>query len=99
LTDTRILPEAPPWPSAVLSDSLTVSSLHVCALAACIHVTLAEREVLRLVVDGLSNKEIGNQLHLVDSTVKNRLWVLMSKLGVSTRTQLAVAALRTGLVH
>lgn len=61
--------------------------------------TTREREVLRLIVHGCSNKEIGNQLHISEATVKTHINNLLSKLGVSDRTQAATTALQRGLVH
>lgn len=61
--------------------------------------TTREHEVLRLIVDGHSNKEIGNLLHISEATVKTHINNLLSKLGVSDRTQAATTALQRGLVH
>ena len=61
--------------------------------------TTRELEVLRLIVQGHSNKEIGNQLHISEATVKTHINNLLSKLGVSDRTQAATTALQRGLVH
>jgi DNA-binding NarL/FixJ family response regulator len=52
--------------------------------------TARELEVLPLVVDGLSNQEIADQLHLGVSTVKTHIANLMEKTGVQNRVQLAV---------
>lgn len=61
--------------------------------------TTRELEVLRLIVQGHSNKEIGNRLHISEATVKTHINNLLSKLGVSDRTQAATTALQRGLVH
>lgn len=61
--------------------------------------TTREIEVLRLIVQGFSNKEIGNHLHISEATVKTHINNLLSKLGVSDRTQAATTALQRGLVH
>jgi DNA-binding NarL/FixJ family response regulator len=60
---------------------------------------LTEREValLQLVTNGLSNKEIADELGLAESTVKNRLSVLFQKLDVKDRTQAAIYAMTHGL--
>ena len=60
------------------------------------HLTSREIEVVRLVVRGHSNAEIAAQLGIQLQSVKNLLSALYEKLGVSTRLQLAVLALRTG---
>ena len=57
-----------------------------------------ELDVLRLVVDGLSNQEIADKLILSVETVKTHMRHIMEKLAVSDRTQAAVKAMREGLV-
>jgi DNA-binding NarL/FixJ family response regulator len=61
---------------------------------------LNEREMtlLRMLVDGKSNKEIAAELDLAESTVKNNLSLLFQKLGARDRTQAAVYALARGLL-
>ena len=58
-----------------------------------------ELEVLRQIVDGKSNKEIGNTLNISEATVKSHINNILSKLGVSDRTQAATTALQRGIVH
>ena len=60
---------------------------------------LSDREVqvVKLVADGLSNKQIGTRLGLSDKTIKNHLSHIMRKLCLTTRTQVAVQALRQGI--
>jgi two-component system response regulator DegU len=60
--------------------------------------TPRECDVLRLVVDGRSNKEIGRALSISEDTAKKHVQIILSKLGVSDRTQAAVKAVRVGLV-
>jgi len=57
-----------------------------------------EMEILRLVVKGMSNKEIAYHLGISHQTVKNHITAILSKLGVADRTQAAVYALRRGWV-
>ena len=52
-----------------------------------------ESEVLRLLVQGLSNKEIASQLNVSESVVKNTLQQLFAKTEVRTRSQLVRVAL------
>jgi DNA-binding NarL/FixJ family response regulator len=56
------------------------------------HLTPREFEILRLLAEGLSNKEIAAQLNLSEKTVKNRISEILSKLGVCNRTQAAIWA-------
>jgi len=57
-----------------------------------------EIEVLRLIAEGLSNKEIGNRMQLSHKTVKNHVSNILSKLNISARTRAAVHALKVGLI-
>ncbi len=57
-----------------------------------------EREVLRLVAQGASNKEIAAALFLAEGTVKNHLTNILGKLGVSDRTQAALKGKELGLI-
>jgi DNA-binding CsgD family transcriptional regulator len=57
-----------------------------------------ELEVVRLVADGLSNKQISRRMELSDKTVKNHVSHILAKLQLTARTQVAVHALRAGLV-
>lgn len=50
-----------------------------------------ERDITRLVAQGLTNKEIAAQLFLSEGTVRNKVLMIMEKLDVSNRTQLGVA--------
>jgi DNA-binding NarL/FixJ family response regulator len=51
-----------------------------------------EREILTLIGDGLTNREIGKKLYLSEKTVKNHISRLLAKLGVQRRVQAAVIA-------
>lgn len=61
--------------------------------------TPREEEVLYLLVEGLSNKEIGARLHLTEGTVKNYVSTIIAKLQANDRTHAVVTALRHGLVE
>jgi two-component system, NarL family, response regulator DevR len=52
--------------------------------------TQRERQVLQLIADGLTNRQIGDQLDLAEKTVKNYVSALLAKLGMTRRTQAAV---------
>ncbi len=58
-----------------------------------------ETDVLRLIVGGNSNKEIAAVLAISEATVKTHINSLLSKLGVTDRTQAATTALQRGIVH
>jgi DNA-binding NarL/FixJ family response regulator len=57
-----------------------------------------EREVLRLIASGASNREIADALFLAEGTVKNHVTNILGKLGVRDRTQAALKAREIGLV-
>ncbi len=61
--------------------------------------TSREMEVLELIVRGQSNKEIAATLKISEATVKSHINNILSKLGVTDRTQAATTALQRGLVH
>ena len=56
--------------------------------------TVRERRILDLVGEGLTNRQIGEQLHLAEKTVKNYVSSVLAKLGMKRRTQAAVLATR-----
>ncbi|MEU9077004.1 response regulator [Kitasatospora sp. NPDC004745] len=57
--------------------------------------TEREREVLALVGEGLTNRQIGQRLYLAEKTVKNHISRLLAKLGVERRVQAALIATQT----
>jgi NarL family two-component system response regulator LiaR len=61
--------------------------------------TPREREVLRLIARGLSNRLIGRELVLSEKTVKAHVSAVLAKLGVTDRTQAALLAVRDGVVE
>lgn len=78
----------PPEIAAKLAERITSSEL-----------TERETDVLREIVNGLSNKEIGLRLNITAGTVKAHVNSILNKLGVSDRTQAVTAALKRGIVH
>ena len=57
-----------------------------------------EREVLLLVAQGMANKQIARELGIAQSTVKSHVGNIFGKLGLLSRTQVALYAARTGMV-
>lgn len=58
-----------------------------------------ELEVLALVAKGLSNKEVGASLNIVEGTIKVHLKNILAKLHVSDRTQAILVAVKRGIIH
>lgn len=64
----------------------------------CEPLTEREQQVLELIVQGLSNHEIGEQIFLSENTVKKHLRNILEKLHLNNRVEAAVYAVRQGLV-
>ena len=82
---------------------LAPSASTVCQAAAAtaadqIPLTKREAQILQLLVTGRTNRQIGAEVRLVGSTVRNYLRPIYQKLGVTNRTQAAIRALELGLV-
>ena len=58
-----------------------------------------ERQVLKLIVKGMSNKQIAEELGISQSTVKWHVNIVLARLNVADRTAAAVTALRRGIVE
>lgn len=61
--------------------------------------TPRETEVLQLVSQGRSNREISASLHISENTVKNHMRRLMEKLGAASRTEAVAVAARSGMIQ
>jgi DNA-binding NarL/FixJ family response regulator len=61
--------------------------------------SVREREVLELIARGRNNRQIAETLGITEGTVKCHVTVILSRLGVSDRTQAVLAALERGIVH
>jgi len=61
--------------------------------------TLRESQVLQLIADGLTNRQIGERLQLAEKTVKNYVSALLAKLNMERRTQAAVYGARLADDH
>jgi DNA-binding NarL/FixJ family response regulator len=80
------------WLSAPVARRLAENITHS-------ELTTREREILACIVRGLANKEIAAELALSDGTVRIHVSHILDKLGVSDRTQAAVAAIERGIIH
>lgn len=60
--------------------------------------TKREVQILKLIAEGLFNKEIGDRLDISERTVKNHVFNLFKKIGAADRTQAAVFAIRNNVV-
>lgn len=65
----------------------------------CAELTRREGEILALLVDGLSNRQVSQTLGISEGSVRIHVSNILSKLGVADRTQAVTAALRRGLVQ
>ena len=96
-------------PTCVLTQALAAvnrderfvdPAIHICESTTARVEQLSDRElqVLSLVADGLTNREVGERMHLAATTVRDHMQSVMRKLQVSSRTGAAVAGLRQGLL-
>jgi two-component system, NarL family, nitrate/nitrite response regulator NarL len=84
----RVLPPSPlPSPDQMSSEQRAVAESALTVL------TDRERQIMRLVSKGLSNKEIGRRLKISEGTIKVHLHHIYQKLGISNRTVLAALAI------
>ncbi|MEV2238067.1 response regulator transcription factor [Micromonospora sp. NPDC049891] len=82
----------------VLTPSVATRLLHQVRRPARGTLSAREVEVLRLVGQGLSNAEIGRELHISEATVKTHLLRTFNKLDVSDRTAAVTTAMAAGLL-
>ena len=98
----EVLRSAAAWESVWTREELrrVTGALATPRLNADVEVPLTQREseVLRYLVQGLTNKEIAQVLEISYETVKEHVQHILRKVGVSDRTQAAVWAVRNGLV-
>jgi DNA-binding NarL/FixJ family response regulator len=79
-------------------DAVLAGTLAVAAGEKVPQLTQRERDVLRLLADGLSNEEIGKRLFISPETVRTHIRKAMDKLDADTRTQAVAVALRSQLI-
>ena len=84
-------PLAPKAAAALLAERGTRPGI------AGVELTVREREILSLVVEGLANKQIARRLGISEKTVKGHLTNLFQRIGVADRTQAALWAERSGI--
>ncbi|HYO84593.1 MAG TPA: response regulator transcription factor, partial [Bryobacteraceae bacterium] len=58
-----------------------------------------EVEVLKLIAEGLRNKEIAGTLSISEDTVQSHMKNILAKLGVNDRTKAVIVAARRGIIH
>jgi two-component system, NarL family, response regulator DevR len=80
-----------PHLTARVLDRIRTGDQEIAELA---QLTDREREILELIADGLTNRQIGARLFLAEKTVKNYVSSVLAKLGLERRTQAAVLATR-----
>src|SRR5262249_58563746 len=86
---------------AVLEDALAVPTLRIPRPGEDLQVaplTPRESEVLQLLAQGLSNKEIAQRLNVSEHTAKFHVNAILGKLGAQSRTEAVVRAARLGLI-
>ncbi len=79
--------------TTIMRALVSAGSLHCVASDGKKLLTRREQQVVDLVADGLANREIAERLHLSEHTVKNYLFKIYDKLGVSTRVELTLYAM------
>jgi DNA-binding NarL/FixJ family response regulator len=100
LVAARLQQVRQPAPPPVRPPPRLPHTVHEDAPVAASALDLSSRQldVLRLMSEGLSSKNIGRELNLAESTVKSHILVIFRKLGVESRAQAVLAAVRLGLV-
>lgn len=92
LSEFQRMASQPPSHPAKMTEANAVAADEIEPL------TPREEEVLHLLAEGRSNREIGLRLHLTEGTVKNYVSTIIAKLQANDRTHAVVTALRHGLV-
>ena len=87
--DVYVAPELMPHPSVTSSDEAEAADV-------CTQLTPRQEEVLFLLLDGHSNKDISRALQLSDETTKNHVTAILRNFGVQSRVQAVLAAGRHG---
>jgi DNA-binding NarL/FixJ family response regulator len=85
--------------SRILAEFASQANREVPQAAVHSELTPRETEVLQLVANGTSNRDIANALCISENTVKNHLRNILEKLHLENRVQAVAYALRQGLIH
>jgi two-component system nitrate/nitrite response regulator NarL len=85
--------------AAALMKRVAVLAAQLPAVSGTAHLTRRELEILRLLDDGFSNKQIASKLHIALSTVKNHVHAILEKLGVQGRAAAVAWARQTESVE
>jgi len=88
---TTVLPEAL---AGTLFSEISKRAVTRGQAVAAVRMTRREREIIGLIVEGLSNKEIARRLHLATYTVKSHVHNILEKLALHTRLEIAAYARR-----
>jgi DNA-binding NarL/FixJ family response regulator len=83
--------------SPALAGSLLFEMTHDEPISLLDQLTEREREILKLASDGLTNREIGERLHLAEKTIKHYMTNVLQKLHVRSRVQAALLAQKHGI--
>jgi len=89
---THVLP-----PSLVETLFSQVAELAAGQKNGAVRLTQREREIIRMIQEGLSNKEVAQRLHIATHTVKSHVHNILEKLALRTRLQIAAYAIRQKL--
>jgi DNA-binding NarL/FixJ family response regulator len=87
----------PPASATNYTSSSSTSTTYIDASAYVEQLTEREREILALVAQGASNRQVAERLYVTEGTVKNHMSSILSKLGVRDRTQAVLKAKELGL--
>ncbi|MCL5256498.1 MAG: response regulator transcription factor [Chloroflexi bacterium] len=90
-------PISPPMATKILTEFASQTRRAPAGEESKRELTQREREVLQLVTNGASNKEIAVRLNITENTVKNHLRNILEKLQLQNRVQIAAYAVREGL--
>ena len=83
---------------ALIREAARMRERERAAWTALEQLTPREREVLQAIADGLSDKQIADRLYLSPKTIRNHVAALLDKLGVDSRLQALVLAVRHGII-